>query len=180
METVRSVKLALPILEDFMATPFPRDVIRVWYGFRIGASGSGGRLYMEDKGTYEARMTSSMVIYGAVLPHELSHSYIGHESLTQFLELYVHNVVRTNSTDVESWNFVRNYVPFRDSNEGYAALLDIYQLIGQDAMARAYRKVYSLEPPYGQQLCAECGWLPGSSGRRRSTRRFYQLRTWLG
>ena len=126
METVRSVKLALPILEDFMATPFPRDVIRVWYGFRIGASGSGGKLYMEDKGTYEARMTSSMVIYGAILPHELSHSYIGHESLTQFLELNVHNVVRTNSTDVESWNFVRNYVPFRDSNEGYAALLDIY------------------------------------------------------
>ena len=39
IETVRSVKLALPILEDFMATPFPRDVIRVWYGFRIGASG---------------------------------------------------------------------------------------------------------------------------------------------
>ena len=44
METVGSVKLALPILEDFMATPFPRDVIRVWYGFRIGASGSGGKL----------------------------------------------------------------------------------------------------------------------------------------
>jgi len=35
-------------------------------------------------------------------------------------------------------------------------LLDIYQLIGHDNMSRAYKILYSLQPPYGSPLSAEC------------------------
>ncbi len=36
-----------------------------------------------------------------------------------------------------------------------AAMLDIYQLIGYEAMARAYRAIEPLRPPYGSPLSAQ-------------------------
>jgi hypothetical protein len=155
-DAVHDVVMALPVLEGFMATALPAAYVRIWYGFIIGNSGGSGVIHTEDQGSYEARKTTSMVPYEPVLDHELSHTYVGHESLNQFLELYVYNVVHTNSTDVQAWLFTRNYVAWQDANTGVQALLDIYQLIGREAMARAYRTIYALRPPYGQPLSDQC------------------------
>ena len=112
---------------------------------------------MEDQSTYEARTGAGRWLpYEAILYRELSHSFIGNESLTQFLELYVYNVLQTNSQDLQVWMVTRNYVAWDPSNHGVYALLDVYQLIGPSAIASAYRKVYPLYPPYGQPLSAEC------------------------
>ena len=67
---------------------------------------------------------------------------------------YGYNVLRTGSTDVGAWTFTRDYVSGREANEGVHALLDVYRLIGRDAMASAYRAVLPLRPPYGQPLSA--------------------------
>jgi len=151
-DTVRSIELALPVLENFMATAFPRDVIRVWYGFIIGNRGGGGTLYMEDRTTYESRTSEGRLPYEAITDHELAHSYISHEALTQFLELYTYNMVHTGSADPRSWAFARSCVALSSANEGVCALLDVHLLIGPDAMAAAYATVRGLNPPYGQPL----------------------------
>ena len=108
---------------------------------------------MEDQASWEARVPPGALPYQAGLAHELSHSYISHESLDQFLELYVYNMIRTGSPDVAAWVFRRDQT---SSFAGVQALLNVYQLIGRDAMSRAYREVYALHPPYGQILSAEC------------------------
>ena len=152
---VATLERALSILENFLAIPFPRSDVRMWYGFIIGNSGGGGTLYMEDQTTYEIRTPATRLPYEAITCHELSHSYIAHESLNQFLELYVYNLDRTNSAALTSWVFTRGYTPMATTNQGVHALLDVYRLIGRDAMARAYRVVYALRPPYGVVLSAE-------------------------
>jgi hypothetical protein len=155
-QAVNDVSRGLPVLEGFMAAPFPHGFIRIWYGFITGNSGGGGMLDMEDRVSYESRTGPSRLPYDAILHHELSHSYISNESLTQFLELYIYNTLATGSSNMESWVFTRNYVPELPSNQDSAALLDVYQLIGHDGMARAYRAVYPLRPPYGQPLSDDC------------------------
>ncbi len=165
-QAVQELAQALPILEPFMAMPYPAVSIRVWYGFTLGSSGGAGTLEMEDKGTYQAR-GGGAAIYEAILDHELSHAYIAHESLNQFLELYCYNMVRTNSPDVKSWTYTRGYVAFQPDNERIHALLDVYQWLGKDAMAGAYRAVYPLHPGYGVELCAACkqvfvDWAPAA------------------
>jgi hypothetical protein len=151
-DAVRTLEPVMPLLESFFDTPFPTPVIRVWYGFVIGNTGGGGVIYSEDRSTYEGRTGPSRLPYDAILCHELGHSYIGTESLTQFLELYAYNVIRTGSTDTQSWIFTRGWVPNLPTNQDVAAVLDIYRLIGHDAMRRAYRTIYPLRPPYGQAL----------------------------
>ena len=151
---IGTVELALPLLETFFATPFPFGTVRVWSGFVIGNSGGGGQLFMEDNGTYTSRTPPSRAPYDALLTHELSHTYMGHESLTQFLEMYTYNLIRTGSADVSAWTWTRSYVPSLQANVGSAALLDVYTLIGRDAMARAYRAARVLNPPFGVTLSA--------------------------
>jgi hypothetical protein len=151
-QAVQRLERSLPILENFMQTVFPAGSVRVWYGFIIGNKGGGGAIFTEDKETYESRWRPPMVPFDPILGHELSHSYIGHEGLTQFLELYVYNMVQTSSPDVQSWVFTRDYVPLRPANEGVAALLDVYGLLGHDRMSNAYKAAYSLRPPFGQPL----------------------------
>lgn len=155
-QAVQNIKSALPPLEDFMATPFTQNFIHVWYGFMIGNMGGSGTIYTEDQTSYNARKTATMMPYEPVLAHELSHSYIGHESLNQFLEIYTYNMAHTNNTNMQSWTYTHDYATWNSTKTGYAALLDIYQLIGRDAMANAYRTIYPLHPPYGQTLSAEC------------------------
>lgn len=155
-QAVPSIELALPLLEDFIATSFPTNVIRIWYGFIMGNRGGGGTIYTEDRGTYEARTGPARLPYESILDHELSHTYIGHESLTQFLAVYLYNLVHTNSTNLPTWIWVNGYQPWQATNDGVHALLDVYQLIGRDAMANAYRTIYPLRPPYGVPLSAEC------------------------
>lgn len=151
-QSVRSIESALPVLEGFMASPFITGDVRMYMGFVIGFTGGGGGIYMEDRATYEQRTPPTRLPYEAGLFHELGHSYIGSESLTQFLELYLYNVTRTGSTELPAWRYTRDWQPNADTNQGVHALLDVYQLIGHDAMARAYRAVYPLRPPYGQPL----------------------------
>ena len=156
-QAVQSLERALPVLENFMGAPLYATKVGLWYGFVVGNSGGGGTLDMEDQATYEARTGAGRWLpYEAILYHELSHSFIGNESLTQFLELYVYNMLQTNSQDPQVWIFTRNYIAWDPSNKEIHALLDVYQLIGPSAMARAYRKVYPLYPLYGQPLSAEC------------------------
>ena len=152
VRSIRFAETAVPVVEEFLGTPFPAERIRIWDGFIVGNSGGGGTLNMEDRATYEARTPATRLPYDAIIVHELSHSYVGSESLTQFLELYGYNVALTGSADVAAWPHTRGYVPGREDNEGVHALLDVYQLIGPAAMASAYRAMLPLRPPYGQPL----------------------------
>jgi hypothetical protein len=143
----------LATLEAFLGVPWPHAGVEEWYGFSIGHSGGGGELRMEDRGTYANRGAPHDVI----VPHELGHSYIGHEGLTQFLEVYGFNVVETGSTDLSDWTWLRQigsdpYVPFAPGNDGAWALMDIYQLVGPEAMGAAYARVRQLGAPYGTPL----------------------------
>ena len=142
----------LGLLEGFFDTPFPTSAIRVWYGFKIGNTGGGGAIYSEDRTTYESRTPATRLPFDAILCHELGHSYIGNESLNQFLEMYNYNVARGASVDPQTWPFTRSWTPGAAANQDSAAVLDIYQAIGHDAMRRAYRAIYPLHPPYGSPL----------------------------
>ena len=152
---IEKLKSELIVLETFMGTAFPIQNVRMWYGFTLGNSGGGGVLNMEDRGTYEGRTPATRLPFDAILYHELAHSYIGNESLTQFIELYVYNVVRTRSTNAQDWVHTRSWVRGSSTNSGVHALLDIYEMIGQAAMSAAYKAIYPLRPPYGVVLSAE-------------------------
>ena len=90
--------------------------------------------------------------FEVIVHHEVAHSYFGNESLAKFLDMYIYNRIYTNSLGVDSWIFTWDYDPFYFRNSGLYGLMDIYQLIGHDAMARAYQALYPLRPPYGQRL----------------------------
>jgi hypothetical protein len=149
-------KLSLPLLEEFMGTPLPSTVITVHYGFMMGSSGGGGGLILEDRTTYMGRWKSPMMPYDPVICHELSHAYIGHEGLNQFLEIFVYNRLLGRTSAFGDWAFVRDYTTWKGTKTGFAAMLDIYQLIGLGATKSAYRTVYQLKPPYGQVLPENC------------------------
>ena len=148
----RTLEGVLPILESFFDTPFTTAVVRVWYGFVIGNSGGGGVIYTEDRATYESRTPATRLPYDAILGHELGHSYVGNESLNQFLEMYAYNVIRTGSTDPAQWTFTRNWVAGLATNQDSAAVMDIYQLVGHDVLRQSYRAIRPLFPAYGQPL----------------------------
>jgi len=150
--SVDYAEAVLPVLESFLAAPFPSQSVRLWHGFILGNNGGGGSLNMEDRATYLARTPATRLPYDAILVHELAHSYVGNESLTQFLELYGHNVLQTGSAELAAWTYTRGWVPGREANDGVHALLDVYQLIGPAAMANAYRALLPSYPPYGQPL----------------------------
>jgi hypothetical protein len=149
------IESGVPVLEEFFDMSFPaQSSVRMWYGFKTGMSGGGGTISVEDRTTYDARTQGRFLPYEPGIIHELGHSYVGSESLTQFLEVYGDNVLRTGSRDLAKWTFTRSWVPGRADNEGVHALLDVYQMIGPDAMAAAFRAVVPLRPPYGQPLTA--------------------------
>ena len=140
----------LPVLETFMDTSWPASSVYLWYGFIVGNSGGNAVVDMEDRTSYLSR--SVTMPYDAILDHELSHTYIGNETLNQFLEMYTFNRVNGASPDLSSWAHTRGYTGMSDSNKDSALVLDVYVLIGHDAMARAYKRAYGLRPPYGQPL----------------------------
>ena len=145
----------IQVLEGFLDAPWTRPWVRNWYGFQMGHRGGGGTIFMEDRGTYAARGGGTLShLHDGILAHELAHTYIGHEWLTQFLHLYVHNFLETNSEDVNQWVYfnLENYVSFSPENHGWRVLLDIYQLIGPPAMGRAYHDLYLMGVPYGSEL----------------------------
>ncbi len=144
---------ALPILEGFMGRPFPHEAVRIWYGFAIGSRGGGGNMFAEDCTTYTSRTGAMRVPCDAILYHELAHSYILHEGLTQFIELYVTNVIGTGSPDPSRWTYVRTDVGVPPaSTASSAALVEIYSLIGRDAMTRAYGAISQLNTAAGEPL----------------------------
>lgn len=155
MRAVREMVASLPHLEAITATPFPHDHLWIWDGFQVGSWGGGGELHLEDEGTYTARRSAEVNPnpYISVVPHEAGHSYMPHESLTQFLELYAYNVSRTGSVDPTQWPWKRDWVPGAPK-EGVHILLDVYQLMGRDAMSRAYRTVSTMRPLSGVPLPA--------------------------
>ncbi|HST62300.1 MAG TPA: hypothetical protein VLK84_26590, partial [Longimicrobium sp.] len=147
------IQAGIPVLEEFFDLSFPaQNSVRLWYGFKTGMSGGGGTINVEDRTAYDARTQGRALPYESGIIHELGHSYMGSESLTQFLEVYGDNVLRTGSRDLSTWTFTRSWVPGKAENEGVHALLDVYQMIGPDAMAAAFRAVVPLRPPYGQPL----------------------------
>ena len=151
LQDLSRLPVALSYLEGLLQVPWPRGQLQEWYGFRMGHSGGSGTLSMEDRGTYADRG----VPHDAIIGHELGHTYIGHEGLTQFLEVYVYNLVETGSTEFSGWIWTRGeYVPFAADNTGFRALLDIYQLMGPQAMGRAYARIHSFGAPYGVPLSA--------------------------
>ena len=158
-EAVRTLgMLAMPLrtMEEFFGVAYPAASVKLWYGFQLGNSGGAGTVRMEDQTTYESRTATNRLPYEAILYHEVSHSYISHESLNQFLELYIYNLAKTKSTDLVGWTYTRNYTPGLPSNAGIHALLDVYAILGREAMIRAYRTIYPLFPPYGVALSEQC------------------------
>lgn len=158
-QAIRLIEGYAPVLEEFFDMPFPapqQGAVRMWYGWVTGMSGGGGVISVEDRTMYEMRAQGfpNVLPYDPGITHELGHSFVGTESLTQFLEIYGHNVLRTGSTDLARWTYTRGWRPQRADNKDVHALLDVYQLIGPDAMARAFRAVVPLRPPYGQPLSA--------------------------
>ena len=151
-QALQTLGPVLPVLEEFFDRPFPTPAIKVWYGFVIGNSGGGGSIYTEDRTTYETRTGPSRLPYDAILSHELGHSYVPNESLTQFLEMYAYNVLRTGATDPVTWSYTRNWIPDATANQDSAAVMDIYKAIGPETMKLAYRAMYPLQPAYGQPL----------------------------
>lgn len=157
-QSIISIKSALPIIENFMSTPYPFNAFYDWIGFNVGNIGGGNSIYMWEKESYDevASTLSNPFPYEVVLFHEFSHGYIGNEGLNQFLHIYLYNMVHTNSPDIDSWIYLQGYTAFQNDNTWVYALLDIYQLIGHDNMSRAYKILYSLKPPYGSPLSTEC------------------------
>ena len=140
----------MPLLEHFYNLPFASSTVLVWYGFALGSSDGGNTLNAEDRSGYIARNGPSP--YDAMLPHELGHSFMPHESLNQFFELYAYNLLAGATTDPATWTWTRGWVPGASSNTGVAALLDVYVMIGLDGMQRAYRAIYPLRPAYGAPI----------------------------
>ncbi len=150
------VKMSMPVLEAFMSVPYPSSNYYIWYGFDLGNSGGTGLMYMEDQKVYESRWKPPMVPYVPIICHELSHTYIGHEGLNQFLEIYTSNLIAGHTASFSDWIYLRDYKTWQGTKTGYAAVLDIYQLIGLDTIQKAYREIYKIKPPYGQNLSAQC------------------------
>jgi hypothetical protein len=153
-DAVRAAEAAIPVLEEFLDTDFKAPFFRIWYGFTIGSSTGGITMQAEDRTTYHARMGLGGLPHDAMIMHEVSHSYMSHESLNQFLELYAWNVLTTGSTDPQQWTWTRNWEPGLESNQGIHAILDVYQLIGPQAMGAGYRAVMVHQPRYGEVLSA--------------------------
>ena len=153
---MRITAATVPVLEEFMGSPYPaQGLVGMWYGFKTGMSGGGGMINMEDRTSFDRRTQGRVILpYEAGIPHELGHSWVASESLAQFLEVYGDNVLRTGSRELSAWTYTRGWRPGRAENDGVHALLDVYQLIGPDAMAAAFRAVVPLGPAYGQPLTA--------------------------
>lgn len=151
-QTIERMRERLPILERFMDTPFPFSEIGVWYGFKVGNSGGSGAVHTEDRTTYESRTPPTRLPFDAILAHEMGHSYIGNETLTQFLEIYVHNRALGGGDGISTWTYTRGYGGMNDANADSALVLDVYGLMGPESMSRAFKSAYSHRPPYGQPL----------------------------
>lgn len=139
----------LPLAEDFFGLPYPPGRMKVWYGFAIG---SDSTIAIEDEALYAARPPDTKQPYDGVAPHELAHAFMPHETLNQFLELLFINQLLTGETALDRWTIKRGYIASRPDNQQIHALLDIYGLIGLDAMRTAYRRIYPLRPPFAQPL----------------------------
>jgi len=144
----------LPHLEELLQRRFPHDAVHIQYGFVVGSSGGGGMLSLEDRGTYDARWRTGMMGFQQIIPHELGHSYMGHERITQYIELYGHNRANGHSADPASWTETRGWVPGLATNSGLHAILDIADLVGPEAMSRILLRLHLLGPPYGTSLSA--------------------------
>lgn len=153
-QTVRVAESAIPVLEDFLDTDFTAPFFRIWYGFGIGSSTGGITMQAEDRTTYQSRMMPGTLPHDAMIMHEVSHGYMGHESLNQFLELYAWNVLATGSQDPLEWTWTRSWEPGLESNQGIHAILDVYRLIGPRAMGAGYRALMAHRPRYGSVLSA--------------------------
>ncbi len=152
LEDLSRLAGTMAILEAFLGVTWPSSSIVEWYGFILGHGGGGGALYMEDRGTYADRG----VAHDVILPHELGHSYVGSETLTQFLEVYGFNLYESGSAEVEDWSWTRgDYTAFDPGNGAVHALLDIYQLLGPEAMGRAFAELHRIGVPYGSPLSSE-------------------------
>ncbi|HEX2078876.1 MAG TPA: hypothetical protein VHG08_14235, partial [Longimicrobium sp.] len=154
-ETMDVARGALPVLENWLGLSFPAPYVRIWYGFSVGSAGGGGYVHAEDRTTYNARTKGLLLPHEPMVIHEMTHTWMSHEGLNQFLELYGHNVLATGSQDPRAWTWTRWWEPGREANEGIHALLDIYQLIGPEAMAAGYRAIIPLGLPYGQPMTAQ-------------------------
>lgn len=152
---VRTAADAIPVLEAFLDTPFEAPFFRMWYGFAVGSSTGGIVMQAEDRTTYDARRQPWMVPHDAMIVHEVSHSYMGHETLNQFLELYTWGVMTTGSRDPLKWTWTRGWDPGLENNEGIHAILDVYKLIGPEAMGAGYRALMAHRLRYGSVLSAE-------------------------
>lgn len=151
-DTVRLAEMYLPVLVEFFDEAFPTGELEIWYGFKMGNSGGGGAVYTEDRTTYQARSIPSMLKFDAIIAHEIGHTYMGNEALTQFLELFALNVSHGRGVDPLAWTETRGWTPTQATSFGVTYVMDIYHRIGLEAIRRAYRAVRVIRPAYGQPL----------------------------
>lgn len=151
-DATRVLEESLPFLVEFMGQPFPTGRLEVWYGFKMGATGGGGRISTVDRTTSLAATPDPLLPYEAVLMHEASHTFISNEALTQFLELYVYNVRLGLGADPLGWKVTRGWSPTTPSPFGVNGVMDIYYVVGLEPIRRAYRAIAPLNPAYGRPL----------------------------
>ena len=134
---------------------YPDSDVLILYGFTLDTD---SLISMEDKMTFYERTSERHAIEQDVIgevynwyqlfAHELSHSYFASESLTQFLDVYLINIITFNSSDTREWDSGRNGWIF--DNDGYIdlddygspGLLKIYNIIGQNNMMRLLNELY--------------------------------------
>lgn len=141
LSAVQDLERYLPLLMDFFAEPFPTGRLELWYGFRMGANGGNGSIVILDEAVSALTNPNSPTGYSATLAHEASHSYIGNEALTQYLELYLYNVARGLGTEPGSWTYTRGWTPTTPSTFGVSVVLDVHHRVGFEVMQRAYRAI---------------------------------------
>jgi hypothetical protein len=153
IDGVRVIAAAMPLLEDFFGEPYPSATLDLWYGFLASSNGGVGVVNTEDRASYVSRTGASPLLpFDAILSHELSHSFMLNEALDQFLEMYVYGNLHDGTSDPTRWSHTRQWIPGGFGNTGGLAMLDVYQLIGLDAMRAAYRAIRPLQPAYGSHL----------------------------
>jgi hypothetical protein len=134
---------------------YPEPDLFILYGFSLDTNSI---IQLEDKETFDERnrelielnqgVIGGIINWHQLLPHELSHSYFESEAITQFLEIYIINLITQNSSDTRDWKSGRNDWTFNDEgyieleNYGSPGLLKIYNLIGQEKMELLLNELY--------------------------------------
>lgn len=151
-------KNTIPLIETMLDTSFPSLSVRAFYGFSVSAYISGGNITLPEMNRWNRRNNNSYP-YESMAIHEFTHNYISHEGFNSFLETYIYNTMKHDTTDIGRWSYMAGYKassPIAPSTTSTIHnLLGIYRLIGSERMIVAMRKIHRSMPDYNERPSAE-------------------------